>query len=332
MFSRKLFFSKPLFNNFLSNKFSEKVNNNYRKEKRTIVLHKILNLQEEINNKSKTDIIEILKSFDNEYNKDFYLIFLCINNDISYNMIDLLLSQYQKDDSYSEIYTCYLMYLLKNELYEIFELFIKYGFNINGIITYENYEYNLLLYLLEIKQTNIKNGLILLIQNNIDINKKLNYEYPYIPTKVKNSVIDILVYKILRNSSQVHLDILILIFDICFVEIQKFTSIRKIIDNLSSESYKNIVLCNNNSLEIIKCFIDKCLYNEKEFYQSIFFKNLKRTALNLNCTEILDDIKFFFLINPKPKILDDLKDIIEIDDKDLFQFIKEKILKKLKIF
>ncbi|ORX86697.1 ankyrin [Anaeromyces robustus] len=315
MFSHKLLINKLLFNEFLLKKILEKPGNSYKKEKRTILFQKIQNhLQEEINYKPKTYIIEILKSFDNEYNKDIYLIFLCINNDISYNMIDLLLSQYQKDDSYSEIYTCYLMYLLKNELYEILELFIKYGFNINGTITYENYEYNLLSYLLEIRQGDISNGLIILLQNNIDINKKLNYDPEYFLPKpnVKISIIDILIYKILRKSSQVHLDILILIFDICFVENQKFTSIRKIIDNLSSESYKNIVLCNNNSLIMIKRFITKCLYNEKEFYQSIFFKNLKRTALELN------------------QILYNLKDMIEIDDKDLFRFIKEKNLEKIK--
>ena len=276
--------------------------------------------------------------------KDFGLIILCISNDISNDIIDYLLSKYEKNDRYVDIYTCHLMLLVSSEKYDILELFLKNGFDVNRTLYFDGEEHNLLFYISE-RVHKITESTIDTILNygiNIDSKLKFNIDYLYTANTIygfiektfsckENTIFDLLIEKII-NDFEYHFMILHYIFNYyCNIK-ENILSLRKCIDNLSDNTIK-ILASENSSIQVIKIFITYCYFNKDELTKSKFYENFLNHEPSfdiINKINLIYEVNQDFLKNKEKsyhfnhfhelikekkynKIEDDLDDMFDID-------------------
>jgi len=233
----------------------------------------------------------------------FNLIISLRSNGVSIEILDYLLTIYKKSSEYYEIYACSMMILLEKNDYEMLELLLKHGFDINYILDYNNNEYNLFFYLLDIKSNVTQKDISFLINNGININAKLNFkienDHLFNSSSLEYNITDLLIHKIVKENSNNHYDILKYVFGFSSIDKENILLLKNNIDNLNKLSYENLVLYDCNQLKIINLFILYCFYNEEEFHSSIFYKKLKRKADELDYTKILRSIEIFYQQNEK---------------------------------
>jgi len=115
--------------------------------------------------------------------------------------------------------------------YDILELFLKNGFDINGTLFFNGVEHNLLSYFLYNVYDINKSNIHILLKYGIDINKKLKNNVDFvnsifkeecrkiiffktIPAYIKdNSILDLLIKENIYNISEYHYSMLFIIFD-----------------------------------------------------------------------------------------------------------------------
>jgi len=249
--------------------------------------------------------IQNLKNKYKNIHKDFGLIFLCVSNDISNDIIDYLLSKYEKNDKYSDIYTCHLMQLLFSNKYEILELFLKNGFDVNRTLCFDGKEHNLLFYISERIHNVSRFSIETVLKYDIDINSKLkfNIDYQYrirsirgfiektISSK-KNSILDVLIKNIMDYDSEYHYNILLTIFNYyCNIK-ENILILKYSIDNLNENSYR--ILVKNDNIKIIIIIISYCYFNKDEFFGSNFYKKI----LNyMPSCQTINEIESFYKVN-----------------------------------
>ncbi|KAG4107367.1 ankyrin [Neocallimastix lanati (nom. inval.)] len=297
-------------------------------------------------NKIKEQIPNIEKKYENFY-QDFNIIDTCIKENLPYNVIEFLISKHKGDlKSYNEnIYPLY--FLLLEKKYEIFDLFLRYGFNINGNIYIEsmNKHFNLYFALIfngELDEEKIK----YLITHGIDINKQFpkienNLGMLTVNSFIKYRMIDSLIlnsfdsnnekiypyYESIRflfnyYSTANNKPIISLIF---FGKERKKISndnfaillkenIRYVdIDNIPKYGLIKIIQC--NALNIIKLFIS--FLGVEAFKNSKFLSNLQQLIYYEGGNNFLNSI------NNIIKIYEDKYKESE-DEKLIFEKIKEK--------
>jgi len=233
----------------------------------------------------------------------FNLIISLRSNGVSIEILDYLLTIYKKSSEYSEIYICSMMILLEKNDYEMLELLLKHGFDINTTVNYNNNEYNLFFYLLDIKNNVTQKDISFLINNGINLNAKMNFklenDHLFNSSSLEYNITDLLIHKIVKENSNNHYDILKYVFGYSSIDKENILLLKNNIDNLNKLSYENLVLYDCNQLKIINLFILYCFYNEEEFHSSIFYKKLKRKADELDYTKILRSVEIFYQQNKK---------------------------------
>ena len=256
-----------------------------------------------------------IQNFKKEINEDFSLILLCRLNHFNVEVIDIFLSVYKKKSEYSEIYTCSLMYFFIKYDFQMLNLLLKHGFDINSTIYYKNKEYNLFFYLLDIKCRFCNYDITYLLTNGIDINAKLKFNLNDI--SLKCNITDLLITKI---SNRNYYKVLTTIFEYYLRKNENISLLKKNINDLNENSYENLIFHEHNQLETIKIFILYCYFSKEEFYSSIFYKNLKEKAIKLHKTKILNTIEEFYSQNKE--------ELEELEKK--YDHIKIKYFYKLK--
>ena len=245
-------------------------------------------------------------------NEDFNLIILCKLNGVSIDIIDYLLSKYHKKNKNYELYVCALMFFLDEDDFIMLELLLKHGLDINETIYYNNNEYNLFFYLINIKETVSEFDIQFLISHGININSKLDYKLDndlFFFNNQKCNITDLIIHKIVKSSFSAF-NILIDIFSYYYIYEGNLVLLKKNINSLNKSSYKKLVLLDCNQLKITKLFILYCFRKKEDFYNSIFYKNLKKNAYELNLTNILSNIETFY--SQDEKKLEELRQEYEI--------------------
>ncbi|KAG4094207.1 ankyrin [Neocallimastix lanati (nom. inval.)] len=280
-------------------------------------------------------IKENLQSLQKKYeiNKDFGLIILCTLNGVSNDIIDFLLSIYQKDKKYSDIYTYHLMKLAASDKHKIIDLFFKNEFDINNTLYFNGKEHNILFYISE-KVTIISvSTIITILKNDINIDSKLNFsinytsildELLYGPSRsYYNNIFDLLIYKYLLFDSEYHLKILKLIFEYyCNIKIY-ILPLKKSLSDLSKNTYEALVNY-DDYLIIIKIIISYCYFDKDEFFYSEFYKAL---IPYIPTYKTINSIENYYLLNEYELKSKELQ--IKNNHYIIFKYIKEKNYNKI---
>ncbi|KAG4100046.1 ankyrin [Neocallimastix lanati (nom. inval.)] len=291
-----------------------------------------------------------IKLFEHKYKNiynNFILIIKCVENEISYEIIDFLLSKYIKDEKYNDLYFCFLMNLLEREKYDIIKLFLKNGFNIN-IALIKRYKYNLLFYLLDSTKyvfNNTYKKLEFLLMNGIDINTKVDLNFNN-QNSVNNNfsidknynmlcIIDLLISRIVSNYDEFYFLFLRLIINF-YSKNSKYSSVKDTLinkghkiklnlDKLNLISYK-LLAYNDIDLKVTNLFLSFYDDDREKFINSKLFSLItddKTEDINKKRNQILNKYKIYIGLKEK-NYYDNI-------DK-LFSYIKRNKVKEFKEF
>jgi len=196
------------------------------------------------------------------------------------------------------------MQLISFDKYDILELFLKNGFDVNRTLYFDGKEHNLLFYISErihsVSGSNIHS--ILKYGINIDSKLKFNIDYEYrvqnifgfydkISSSKENSIFDLLIKKIINYNFEYHLIMFEIIFNYyCNIK-ENILLLKKCINNLNEDSFR--ILANDDDIKIIKIIktiISFCYFNKDEFFKSIFFIKLSHYKLSYRTRIIINSI------------------------------------------
>ncbi|ORX75921.1 ankyrin [Anaeromyces robustus] len=258
-----------------------------------------------------------LNNFEKRYNQlhyDYYVIYKCLKAKLPYNVINLLLSKYKGDKSESVVI---LRYLLNEKEYELFKLFLKYDFDINGILRpTKKLEFNLFFSEVFAELFNEKNkkesleNYYFLIENGIDLyynfSNKVLKDTPSVLTVLdiiikrtydKNNNLDPFYYKLFSFLINYFYDINVkpIISFIYFGKEQKSISKRNFSEMVTKHiKYIDFDRVNDDVFDFIyirdasKVISGIIHYLGLEvFFNSEFFKKLSRDIFNVNVEKVL---------------------------------------------
>ena len=208
----------------------------------------------------------------------------------------------KKNDKYSDIYTYHLMLLISSDKYDILELFLKNGFDVNRTLYFDGKEHNLLFYISERIHGEPRFSIETLLKYGINIKSKLefNIDYQYRVRSIfefleetssskKNSILDILIDRYINYDSEYHYKMLFVIFNYYSNIKADILLLREAIENLNEYSFR--ILADDDNIEIVILFIYFCYFNEDEFFESNFYKNI----LNyMRSYETIDTIELIY--------------------------------------
>ncbi|KAG4088702.1 ankyrin [Neocallimastix lanati (nom. inval.)] len=289
-------------------------------------------------NQAKTIIKDNL-SYLNLIKSDFSVISRGINKDYFNNeVLDYLLSLYQKTPFFMENYASFLIQLIKDSKYKQFEIFLKHNFSINSTMYFENNEYNILLYEIHFEPDEnvaIKNVKYLL-NHGINVNATLNYDIEYTHFKdlnqESNRIIDFLIRTFFRNNREFSFRVLSEIINF-YSNKNKKDAIVLELDNLNQTTFRTLSLYDIN-LKVLKLIIK--YYGINNFFKSLFYRNLKEASLYTNHHNIIHKIQIEY---QPPKISltatgsdDSLEQSRNEKDNDIDKYnsIKKKLFNEIK--
>jgi len=289
-------------------------------------------------NQAKTIIKDNL-SYLNLIKSDFSVISRGINKDYFNNeVLDYLLSLYQKTPFFMENYASFLIQLIKDSKYKQFEIFLKHNFSINSTMYFENNEYNILLYEIHFEPDEnvaIKNVKYLL-NHGINVNATLNYDIEYTHFKdlnqESNRIIDFLIRTFFRNNREFSFRVLSEIINF-YSNKNKKDAIVLELDNLNQTTFRTLSLYDIN-LKVLKPIIK--YYGINNFFKSLFYRNLKEASLYTNHHNIIHKIQIEY---QPPKISltatgsdDSLEQSRNEKDNDIDKYnsIKKKLFNEIK--
>jgi len=266
------------------------------------VLKEIENLKTLDNIKKNS---EKLKKIYKYYNNDFFIIYKCVALNFSIDVIEFFLEKFQLNSNDRNRYPLILLKLLRQNKLEEFELFLKYGFNINEEFQTENNTIeNLIYFYVCNKVFYINNEKIkFLITHGGDV----NYKGPsiYFNFFIRSSPLDIIISHTCTDLNKGEKSYELLKFIINYYSVVNNQTIIKMIQygrkrigvseidftniiqtelkflefgDLNDETY-NIIVSREKDLKISKLILS--YYGYKGFAQSAFYKKLVSGAQRL---------------------------------------------------
>jgi len=147
------------------------------------------------------------------------------------------------------------MLMVSTLKYDILELFLKYGFDVNRTLYFNGQEYNLLFFISEKTYIFNKSCIDLILKYGININSKLKYNIDFrhkisfkfghnnvTSSSQENSIFDLLIVKALNKHNYQYI-ILLIIFEYYGYKKENILLLRNAIDNLNENSIIKLAKC-----------------------------------------------------------------------------------------